>query len=101
MQTVEDIVGDLERCDNGDREIWSAYEYLRSVCKKKGVPYREPLKSKTTGHIKYLLMELHDERGTVFITDLDSNQTFTLVDGQKPPSKPRRKYGYEMFQVAA
>ena len=85
MQTAEDIQDDIQRLNFGDPEIDKAYEKLRYLFKSKGLIYRELLESKLFGTLKYLLVEMNDENGTIMITDLDSNNTFTFCD-----KKPKR-----------
>lgn len=80
MRTADDIQDDLERIDHGDKEIAGGLERLRRMFKDKGIPYHELLRSKFFGTIKYLLVELQDEHGTVLITDLDTNQTYRFTD---------------------
>lgn len=92
FRTAEDIQGDLERMDYGDPEIRRSIEYTRLKCKQKGLPYVELMRSKTLGTIKYILKEMHDANGTVFITDMDTNNTFTLIDPPEPrPETDREK----------
>ena len=89
-QTADDIKDDLERLDYGDMEITSKFESLRKSYKAKGLPYRELLKSKFFGTVKYLLVELNDEFGTVLITNLDSNATYSFCDAVQSRQKLNR-----------
>lgn len=83
---LEDIIDDIERLDYGDQEIGRKFETLRYAFKNKGLPYREVLKSKLYGTIKYLLVELNDGSGVVLITDLDNNRTYkTAIETKTQP----------------
>jgi len=88
MHTAEDIIDDLDRLDHGDQEIRNAYEKLRKLFKSKGLVYYELFKSKSCSTVKYLLVELQDDLGTVLITDLDTNNTFKVSDGA-PVRRPK------------
>ena len=83
--TGEDIQHDLQRMDHGDKEIFAQFEQMREKLKAKGLPYIEVAKSKAYGYIKYLLKE--DPNGTVEVTDLDNNNTYTFVTQVEPRSK--------------
>lgn len=80
MKDAVEIQDDLARMDHDDPAIKAALEHTRRVYKSKGIPYYELLRSKFYGTVKYILVELHDEHGTVLITDMDTNQTYRLVD---------------------
>lgn len=89
-RTAEEIQDDLERLDYGDKEVWSQIERLRKIYKEKGIQYHELCRSKLFGTIKYLLVELQDKHGTVLITDLDTNATYSFVDTHPEPKKINR-----------
>ena len=72
------VAHDCVELDHGDKEIIAAIKRLRYLHKQKGLVYYTLGRSKKTRTIRYLVAELNDKKGTILITNLDTQETYTF-----------------------
>jgi hypothetical protein len=70
---LQDVLDDLKApSESGDKTIDELYKRLYAEHVLKGIPYVEPIRSKTFGHVKYMMV-VHGPKD-IAIVDLDRNE---------------------------